>query len=313
MANEIPEIRKFGVDISEHNGIINFEDLKDEVDFVMIRATYGRKGIDKMMKRNLEECKRLKIPFGFYLYSYALNLDQAKEEVSFFLKTINEYKIDIQMPCVIDMEDGDGYKKKNGMPDNETLCDIVLYEANQIAMAGMLPMCYASSSWFQSKLNNKKLDSLLKWIAWWNVEEEKIDKSKFSIWQNSSKKHVKGIDGNVDYNVAFQDFPAFIRYTTRYLKIVNIKENTGIEDITIQFFRLYKNGEELINKLYERFKKPKIKKIEASETEKWQIIMQEFELELQDVEYLTKYLYNAALCIKLFNSILEGDQDGLGE
>lgn len=63
--NNVPEVKKYGVDISEHNGIINFEELKNEVDFVMIRATYGRKGIDKMMKRNADECVRLNIPFRF--------------------------------------------------------------------------------------------------------------------------------------------------------------------------------------------------------------------------------------------------------
>lgn len=30
-----------GIDISEHNGIIDFDKLKDNVDFVMVRAGFG--------------------------------------------------------------------------------------------------------------------------------------------------------------------------------------------------------------------------------------------------------------------------------
>jgi len=30
-----------GIDISEHNGVIDFNKLKNEVDFVMVRAGFG--------------------------------------------------------------------------------------------------------------------------------------------------------------------------------------------------------------------------------------------------------------------------------
>ena len=42
-----------GVDISEHNGTVDFRKLSNEVDFVMIRATYGKKGIDKKSIYNI--------------------------------------------------------------------------------------------------------------------------------------------------------------------------------------------------------------------------------------------------------------------
>lgn len=221
--------------------------------------------------------------------------------------------MNILMPCVIDMEDGDGYKMKNGFPDNETLVSIISYEANQIAQAGFLPMCYASSSWFQSKLNDKKIENLMKWVAWWNVKEEKIDKNKYHMWQQTSKKHVKGINGNVDFNVAFVDFPEFIKYTIRFLKIVNIKEHTKLNDMDIQFFRLYKYGDDLINKLYERLKCEKIKDESKSENAKWQVIMEEVKLELQTIQYLKGYYKHDEICEKIYSSIVKGDDNGVDQ
>ena len=43
-----------GIDISSHNGKIDFNKIKDEVDFVIIRTTYGRKEVDKKIKEARE-------------------------------------------------------------------------------------------------------------------------------------------------------------------------------------------------------------------------------------------------------------------
>ena len=101
-----------GIDVSEHQGIINWEKVKEQIDFAMIRGSYGLYHIDKTAKRNIEECIRLKIPFGVYFYSYALNDTQVKTEVITLLEFLKPYKEDISFPVVIDMEDGDGYKEK---------------------------------------------------------------------------------------------------------------------------------------------------------------------------------------------------------
>ena len=99
-----------GIDISEFNGTIDFKKVKKQVDFVYIRATYGRYGIDKRFKEYAEECIKNEIPFGFYYYSYACDLNTAEDEVEFFLKAILPYKEQMTFPAMIDMEDSDGYK-----------------------------------------------------------------------------------------------------------------------------------------------------------------------------------------------------------
>lgn len=137
-----------GIDVSEHNGIINWEKVKSQIDFAIIRVSYGLHSIDKMAKRNIEECIRLGINFGVYFYSYALNEAQVKTEVHTMLEFIKPYKEKILYPVIIDMEDADGYKEKHGMPSNEMLVSICETACNMIGSAGYFPTIYANQSWF---------------------------------------------------------------------------------------------------------------------------------------------------------------------
>ena len=74
-----------GIDVSEHNGTIDWQSVKDAgIDFAILRVGFagdtngGR--LDNYFKRNVSECERLGIPYGVYLYSYARNEDDAQAE-----------------------------------------------------------------------------------------------------------------------------------------------------------------------------------------------------------------------------------------
>ena len=66
-----------GIDVSSCNGFINWELVKASgIDFAIIRIGYGNNTSaqhDKRAIRNMDECTRLGIPCGCYIYSYALN------------------------------------------------------------------------------------------------------------------------------------------------------------------------------------------------------------------------------------------------
>ena len=59
------------VDVSEWQGIIDWETLKKNIDGAIIRCSYGTKKKDNYFERNVTECQRLGIPFGVYLYGLA--------------------------------------------------------------------------------------------------------------------------------------------------------------------------------------------------------------------------------------------------
>ena len=230
-----------GIDISEFNGKVDFKKLKNQVDFIYIRATYGRYGIDKKFREYSKEAIANDIPIGFYYYSYATDEEKAVEEVNFFLDNIFEFKDKITFPLCIDMEDSDGYKEKNGNPNKEMLTNIILRACEKIVEKSFIPIIYACDDWFKNRLDLEKLEPYLKWLAFWNTAEENIDKTKFCMWQYSSKGNLAGIESkNVDLDYSFVDFIRLKEYVKNVQKINFIKSKTLFSDIVIQYMSCYK-------------------------------------------------------------------------
>lgn len=72
-----------GIDISEHNGNVDIQKIKEDgIKFVILRIGYGKhqNQIDDTFKVNYESAIKNDIPVGMYLYSYAINIDDAKSE-----------------------------------------------------------------------------------------------------------------------------------------------------------------------------------------------------------------------------------------
>ena len=295
-----------GIDISEYNGFIDFEKLKDEVDFIIIRATFGRFGVDKLFKRNVEQAIKHNIPFGLYYYSYALNIEQGKEEVSFFIETTKEYLEKASYPCFIDMEDADSYKKDHGNPDGKVLTEICKNACSEIASQKVFTGIYANKNYFENILIQDELKGFIKWLAWWNDEADfKIDKSQYSMLQYSSKGKLKSIKGDVDVNYSYIDYKKAKDYVESVAKIQVIKLQTGLEDLTMQFLSCYKYGVFLIDKIFTRLGKEKIKRETLGAEKLKNVIRKEFNLETKTISFLSLYVYGDFLFEKLYNAISE--------
>lgn len=59
--------------------------------------------IDPTFKRNADECTRLGIPFGVYLYSYATTESEALSEARHVMRLVEGYKM--EYPVYLDLED----------------------------------------------------------------------------------------------------------------------------------------------------------------------------------------------------------------
>ena len=193
---------KLGVDVSKHNGNVDWQSVKNAGygDFAIIRAGYGgdyTNQDDPQFERNVSECERLGIPYGVYLYSYALNTNDAKGEVNHILRLLKKVGKNFKYGVWFDMEDADGYKKKHGMPSNSTLVDICYTFCEAVENAGYYAGIYASLSWLNNQLNNSKLDRFDKWVAQWNNSGCTYKKT-YSIWQNTNNVSIGGkrFDGN---------------------------------------------------------------------------------------------------------------------
>ena len=109
-------VGKKGVDVSSLNGNVNFENVKKAgYDFAMIRCGYGSDIIyqdDTQFENNVKKCESLGVPWGTYLYSYALNAEQARSELSHILRLLKNKKP--LFPVALDVEDSDDYRKNHG-------------------------------------------------------------------------------------------------------------------------------------------------------------------------------------------------------
>lgn len=232
-----------GIDISYHNGNIDFNKVKESgIKFVIIRASYGFFNLDKKVIDYIKGCESVGLPYGFYHYSYATNLEQAKKEVKGFLNFVKDYNP--TYPLIIDMEDADNWKKNNGNPSNQMYINICEYFCNEVEKAGYYAMIYANTDWFTNKLNSSILDRFDKWLAdWRTLPNETIPRG---ILQFTSTGKVPGINGNVDLNYSYKNYPSIIKNMKNNSK-PQIKSNYEIADEVIK--GLWGNGDERKQKL----------------------------------------------------------------
>lgn len=201
-----------GPDISAWQGDIDITALSSQVDFFIFRA-YAGMTKDKKVDRNVNLAIQNGKPYGLYIYSYALNTAQAREEAQRMVNLANSYSVRPAFLC-IDMEDADGYKAKNDMPSNQTLKDICTVEGEIFEQAGYYANVYANTSWWRNQLAG--LTRFDKWVAHWPTRGGKQTGNATSpdgenanncgIWQFTSEGRLSGYNGNLDMNYAYKDF-----------------------------------------------------------------------------------------------------------
>ena len=183
----------FGVDLSHFNGEVDFEALKSEVDFVILRVGYtgysnGKINADDNFKEYAKAANEAGIPVGVYYYSQATNKPEAKAEAKFVLHHIKKY--DVSLPVFFDFEfsekDGERVGRLheaglNAMENTEIaneFCKIIADEGYDYGV-------YASSSVLSNELNTNELDeNAYIWVADYN---KKVTYSgKYNLWQYSN-------------------------------------------------------------------------------------------------------------------------------
>lgn len=184
---------KKAVDISHHNGVIEFERVKNAVDYVIIRCGYGQDMTsqdDKQWTRNVSECERLGIPYGVYFYSYAKNTARIEGEIDHCLRMLKGHKP--TLPVFFDSEEPgtQGVAKYNA----KRFCDAMLTNGYK---AGI----YASKSWYEKYIGETWGYDL--WIARYS---NALGVDNVDIWQYSSNGRVDGVKGVCDVNHVYKDY-----------------------------------------------------------------------------------------------------------
>jgi GH25 family lysozyme M1 (1,4-beta-N-acetylmuramidase) len=74
-----------------------------------------------------------------------------------------------------------------------------------IQNAGYTAGVYANSTWFTSKINTAQITGYKIWLAQYSAAPT-YSRTRYDMWQYSSKGSVAGISGRVDMNISYMGF-----------------------------------------------------------------------------------------------------------
>ena len=191
-----------GIDVSKHNGKIDFKKVKDSgIKFVIIRIGYGGSAPvkDEKFEENYSNARANGLLVGVYIYSYADTPSDITKEKEAVIKWLAGKHLDL--PVFLDLED-EKTSKCNSVEITSFASEFCTYVKNK----GYKPGIYANKYWLTSKINTTIFalsDDVTIWLAEWN--NNPTYKGRYSIWQYTSKGNVNGIKGNVDLNYLYDD------------------------------------------------------------------------------------------------------------
>ena len=158
-----------GIDISYHNGEIDFSKLKSQVDFIIMRSGYGTKTINsKEVKFDIyyEEAKKQNIPVGTYWYCYAETPAEALEEAKTFLNKVKGKKF--EYPVFYDVEEQNILKT-----GKENVSNIMRAFLEEVEKNGYLVGIYCSAYYLKNLVDDDIKNKYEIWVAQWGQNRDK--------------------------------------------------------------------------------------------------------------------------------------------
>lgn len=255
------------IDISYYQTNVDYKKVKEAgIEMAIIRAGFTGYGMNKVKKKDklfdihYNGLKNVGIPVGVYWYSCAYSEDEVEEEVLKVLEIVKDKEI--ELPIFIDVEDNHDITKIGLSIQNQynisrdKLTKIVAKFCEVIENNGYYVGIYASSYWLNKKLDMSILKKYDVWVAHWDVKKPNYN-GNYGIWQYTSKGNINGINGNVDLNYVYKNYPDIIK--NRGLN--NLSNNKGSSK---NIFYKVKKGDNLtkiakkyditVKKLYENNK-----------------------------------------------------------
>lgn len=197
----------FGIDVSEFNGNIDWQKVKDDnVQFVYIRI--GRRGAstgllydDDMFDVNYEGAKAVGLKIGVYFFSQAYDIKEAIDEARWVLNKIADKQL--ELPIVLDCEE---VYLENEEPRISNLnrtqhTNNALAFLNEIQTNGYQAMLYTYPYWANNYYEIDRFKDFPIWLAYY--DENPDVEFGFTMWQYSNTGTINGIKGDTDLDIMF--------------------------------------------------------------------------------------------------------------
>lgn len=216
-----------GIDVSHHQGIIDWETVQQEIDYAIVRLCDfyhqqpdGTCKLDEQFENNIKKCEELNIPVGVYYYSHATTEEEAVTEARFVADSLKAYSL--EYPVYMDIET----EEQNAMIDEnqQQMKEVIISAMTELESEGYFAGVYCNGG---SEDNTKRKEFIADiskvyncWLtsnATYNIavdfEDFKaedyeiltIPNDEIAMFQYSQQGQIDGISGNVDLNYATKE------------------------------------------------------------------------------------------------------------
>lgn len=192
-----------GIDISHHNGDVDFERLSKadtDVGFIYMKATEGTDFVDPHFNRNASRALRSGIPAGVYHF-FRYDSDGELQALNLLRALKNR---EFPLPPAIDVEDW-------GNPDGHATATIVerlRALTARLELEGYSPIIYTNLEGYH-RIIKGNFDDYPLWIASFSNPplDDYYETNRWVMWQYSHRGSVPGISGDTDLNVINPNSP----------------------------------------------------------------------------------------------------------
>lgn len=185
-----------GIDVSHHQGEIDWEHLMEDagfdtiIHFVYCKATEGITHVDRRWVENRTALNNLGILNG--AYHFFSPKSPPKPQAAHFLSQWK--KRDIDLPPVLDVE-------TEGFSDEDLIAKMEIWLKEVESATGMRPIIYTSLNFYETKFQHVFKHHRF-WIAAYSRKPECIHDERIIHWQFSESGRLPGIREAVDLNVS---------------------------------------------------------------------------------------------------------------
>ena len=190
------------IDVSSWQDIINWDTIKrdEDVDEAIIRVGWGTSygdecGLDSMYNYNIQSVQRLNIPYGVYIYAYAVTTKAAEVEADYVISNMEKYNVPKSTMVWYDAE-------IQSIP-RDTYNTVIKAFVNRMKSKGYNNVgVYGGVGQLDTTNGNLNTSEIRNYPIWVAQYYKKLQyEGYYTGWQFSSTEYINGIEGNVDVSV----------------------------------------------------------------------------------------------------------------
>ena len=196
-----------GVDVSEHQGTIDWQSVADAgYKFAFIRVGYrgygeaGKIFEDYMAVENLQKAKSAGLQVGTYFFSQALSEEEAAEEAALAVSVIEKSGVETDLPLMYDPEIiKDDWGRANEITREQVALNTAAFRETVENSSSCKVDIYSNLPWEHNYFDTDTMNTYDIWYA--DYEPLPQTPYHFTWWQYTNKGSVPGIEGSVDLNL----------------------------------------------------------------------------------------------------------------